>query len=96
MNKKNNVCLGLVDNFDGDKEDDDNEESESIKKLRKWFETYECEDTDEVIARRRETSPLKHLSNEELRKEMIDFFNKYRKEQGLPLLDADGNEICEK
>ena len=22
MNKKNNVCLGLVDNFDGDKEDD--------------------------------------------------------------------------
>lgn len=64
---------------DKKEEDVDNEESESIKKLRKWFETYDCEDTDEVIARRRETSPLTHLSYEECEKQLDEFFKKNRK-----------------
>jgi len=61
--------------------------NEEIKVLIEWFKTYDCEDTDEVIKKRQADLP----KNDEHR--IIDFFNEYRKAQGLPLIDAEGNEI---
>lgn len=61
------------------KEEDADDESESIKKLRKWFETYDCEDTDEVIDRTLGNITIEPMGEEEIIIDMANFLNKYRK-----------------
>lgn len=73
--------------------------NEKIQELIEWFKTYDCEDTDEVIDKWLSFSDnaidKPKLTKQELNQELTDYFNKYRKAQGLPLLDVDGNEIRE-